>query len=83
MTPSEYNGWMIYLSNKQPDVTEIQLAVLSSLVSNGLGSKRSVDDFILSKSERTKQPTAKQHEDGTLTQLAVQASFAGVAIPMK
>lgn len=83
MTQSEFNGWMMYLNTKRPEVTEIQLAVLSSLVSNGLGSKRSVTDFIISKNETAKASTAKQHDDGTLTPIAVQASFAGVAIPMK
>jgi len=56
MPVSEYNKWLIFLKDDEPDVTEIQLAVLSTLVSNGLGGKAKVSDFILRKSEK-KTPT--------------------------
>jgi len=56
MPVSEYNKWLIFLKDNEPDVTEIQLAVLSTLVSNGLGGKAKVADFIIRKSDK-KIPT--------------------------
>ena len=52
MPTSEYNKWLIFLKDDEPDVTEIQLAVLSTLVSNGLGGKAKVKDFIISKEQK-------------------------------
>ena len=52
MPTSEYNKWLIFLKDDEPDVTEIQLAVLSTLVSNGLGGKAKVADFILRKPQK-------------------------------
>ena len=52
MPSSEYKKWLIFLQEDEPDVTEIQLAVLSTLVSNGLGGKAKVDDFILRKPQK-------------------------------
>lgn len=45
---SEFNKWVKYFAQKPPDINEIQTAVLSTLVSNGLGGKAKVDNFILS-----------------------------------
>ncbi len=56
LTTSEFNKWIAYLSFKNPDVNEIQLAVLSTLVSNGLGGKAKVNDFIVSKVAEEKKP---------------------------
>ena len=45
---SEYMGWLSYLRYEEPDVQEIQLAVLSTLVSSGLGNKKAkVDNFLI------------------------------------
>ncbi len=55
MPLSEYNKWLIFLQDDEPDVTELQLAVLSTLVSNAVGGKSKVTDFIIRKS--TKTPT--------------------------
>ncbi len=52
LSQNEYKKWILYLQHKQPEITEIQLAVLSTLVSNGLGSKSKVDEFILSKPKK-------------------------------
>lgn len=46
----EYRKWLLFLEqDEQPDVTEMQLAVLSTLVSNGLGGKAKVKDFLVRK----------------------------------
>jgi len=61
LTYKEFQGWVSYLNSKGPDVSEIQLAVLTNLVASGLGSKKSkVTDFILSKTDgkTTKPKTA-------------------------
>lgn len=60
MPQDEYYGWMTYLKNKPPDIMEQQIAVLSTLVSNGLGGKAKVTDFLLSKvtEQKPKQITA-------------------------
>ena len=55
MPQKEFNGWVLYLSEKGPDIEEIQLAVLSTLVSQGLGGKSKVEDFILSKVQEPKK----------------------------
>lgn len=49
---SEFKKWLIFLEDDEPDVTEIQLAVLSTLVSNGLGGKAKVNDFLLRKPKK-------------------------------
>lgn len=51
MPMSEYRGWISYLQEDEPDIPEIQLAVLSTLVSNGLGGKSKVSDFIIRKTK--------------------------------
>jgi hypothetical protein len=53
---SEYNKWLIFLQDDEPDVTEIQLAVLTTMVSNGLGGKGKVKDFIIRKPKVEKKP---------------------------
>ena len=60
ITYKEFQGWVSYLNSKGPDVTEVQLAVLSNLVASGLGSKNSkVTDFILSTTgEKVKPKTS-------------------------
>ena len=58
LTTKEFNDWVEYLYTKGPDVQEIQMAVLSNMVAQGLGSKKSkVDDFIISKQKPQKQTT--------------------------
>ena len=83
MTKMEFDGWMVYLMNKGPTVDEIQMAVLSSLVSNGLGSKRTVDDFLITKKATKKTKTEDVTEGVGMDKQAVRAAFAGVAVPMK
>lgn len=76
---SEYTGWLSYLSNRQPDETEVQLAVLSTLVSNGLGGKAKVDDFIINKPP--KQVITKSVN--VMSEDAVRGTFFGFAKKMK
>ena len=50
MPHSEFMGWLSYMRHEEPDVQEIQLAVLSTLVSSGLGNKKAkVDNFLIRK----------------------------------
>ncbi len=72
LTPNEYYKWVSYLSHKKPEVTEIQLAVLSTLVSNGLGGKAAVKDFLISDSGPKIQNTGGMSND------QVKAAFSGV-----
>lgn len=49
MPKDEFIKWLSYLMNKPPSVQEQQMAVLSTLVSNALGGKAKVKDFLVSK----------------------------------
>ena len=58
MPHKELMGWLSYMRYEEPDVQEIQLAVLSTLVSSGLGNKKAkVDNFLIRKRAPT-QATA-------------------------
>ncbi len=79
LTETDYQKWVSYYQYKQPEVQEIQLAVLSSMVSNGLGGKATVDDFLLSKqSSRMEDKTPK-----VMSVDEVRGAFAGFAHPME
>jgi hypothetical protein len=84
LTEKEFLGWVKYFNQKGPDTQEIQMAILMSLVSSGLGGKGKVDDFILSKTPKDKTVTNAQTTvtKGMAAQ-EVRAAFAGVATPMK
>ena len=69
----EYDQWMTYLRYKKPNVEEVQLAVLSSMVSAGLGGKGKVDDFLISNKTIKKKQKVKTAFD----------SFAAVAKPLE
>ena len=79
ITRNEFDKWMIYLQNKQPEIQEIQLAVLSTLVANGLGSKSKVHDFLISKPEKNTADTPTAGMDAA----SVRSAFSGIAVPMK
>lgn len=55
----EYNKWLLFLQDEEPDVNEIQLAVLSTLVSNALGGKSKVNDFIVRKPKQKQGTNSK------------------------
>ena len=79
LTQVDYQKWVSYFQYKQPDIQEIQLAVLSTLVSNGLGGKAKVDDFLLSKQDSRMEDKAPK----AMTEEEVRGAFAGFAIPME
>ena len=57
LTRAEYFKWISYYQNKNPEIQEIQLAVISSMIARGLGSKdSSADDFIISKMSKNTSP---------------------------
>jgi len=70
--------------HKEPDETEIQLANLTLMVAQGLGSKNSkFEDFLVNKPK--KKPSKKTEvttPDGVLSQNEVMSVFAGIATPM-
>jgi len=56
LTRSEYFRWISYYQSKNPEIEEIQLAVIASMVARGLGSKDAkAEDFIISKTTPSKQ----------------------------
>lgn len=58
MPKDEFLKWVSYIQNKPPSIEEQQLAVLSTLVSNGLGGKAKVTDFLVSKTPESKPKKA-------------------------
>ncbi len=80
MPLSEYYRWMSYFRYEEPDVEEMQLAVLSTLVSNGLGGKSKVKDFLIRQHQETTQTTGKQQG---MSSEDVKRAFMGVAIKTK
>jgi len=81
LTPTEYIGWMKYFSNKPPDIPEVQLAIISTLIANAMGSKKKakVDDFIISKQ------ISKKDKRGPLEPMPeneVRSTFAGISVRM-
>ncbi|RLA73551.1 MAG: hypothetical protein DRG30_06135 [Epsilonproteobacteria bacterium] len=66
---------MKYLNSKQPDIQEMQMAILISIVAQGLGSKTAtVDSFIIS---------GKDHTSTVQQKATAFDSFAAVARPFK
>ena len=50
MSKTEFYDWLRYFKYKQPDAPEIQMAVLTAMVAQGLGSKKAnAEDFIIHK----------------------------------
>jgi hypothetical protein len=77
LSKKEFDGWVDYLNNKQPEIQELQLATLSMLVSVGLGNKKaSVSDFIISKPRKHK---TKTEPSKVMSNNAVQAALASFA----
>ena len=58
VTKSEFLGWIKYFNQKPPEVTEVQLATIASLVSTAAGGKTKIDDFILSNKSSSKKKKA-------------------------
>ena len=71
-------AWLSYFRYDEPDIQEMQMAVLSAMVSNGLGGKAKVTDFLMRKPEKeTVSGTNVMSED------AVRSVFSGVAHKQK
>lgn len=47
MSTSELRGWAQYLSMEPVNSTEVQLALLTTVVANILGGKSSIEDFLI------------------------------------
>ena len=47
MSINELNSWSEYLSLEPSNSIEIQLALLTTVVANMMGGKKSVDDFLI------------------------------------
>lgn len=74
----EYQKWISYFTYKEPDVQETQMAFLMSMVSSGLGGKGKVEDFLISKPQKT----AKKDTLEVMGADDVKAVFAGFAHTM-
>jgi hypothetical protein len=48
MTAQEFEEWKVYMAYEPYNPLELQLASLLTMMSNYLGSKRKVDDFMVS-----------------------------------
>ena len=69
-------NWVTYLNTKDPDIQEIQMAVLSLQVSSGLGAKNpKLEDFLISGKKKQSQTTKKP--------LTAFDSFAAIATDFK
>ena len=67
-------AWLSYFRYDEPDVQEMQLAVLSTLVSNGLGGKAKVTDFLIRKPDNPTVSIGKE-----MSPDAVKSVFSGIA----
>ena len=55
MTKSESLKWLSFFYHKEPEPLEVQIAVLSAMVANGLGAKKAkAEDFIISPVKKKK-----------------------------
>jgi hypothetical protein len=82
ISQKEFHMWLRYFANKDPDETEIQLANLTLMVAQGLGSKKAkFEDFLINKPTK-KEATKAKTPDGILSQNEVMSVFAGIAIPL-
>ena len=78
LTKKEYHQWIAYFNQKQPDVQEMQMAILTSMVAQGLGSKKAqMNDFLIHKLKPT------DNELKPLPMGDIEAVFASFAKPMK
>ena len=77
ITQTEFTKWIAYYTYQEPDEHEIQLAVLSNMISAALGSKKTkVEDYLVRK------PAGQQRGKRTLKALGndkIKNTFAGFA----
>ncbi len=77
MPMDEYKDWLSYFFYKEAEVTEVQLAVLSTMVSNGLGGKGKVDDFLITDKMQKAALPKKKTSQGMGSE-DVRAAFGGM-----
>ncbi len=77
---TEYRKWLSYLQYQEPDTQEIQLAVLSTIVSNALGGKSKVKDYLINKPEERLEQRRLRTKGMSASQVA--AVFSGVTKKM-
>ncbi len=79
LTSTEYMGWVQYFEHKPPDIPEVQLAIISTLIANAMGSKRKskVSDFIISKQVEKQERKLRPMEDNE-----IRSTFATVSVRM-
>lgn len=75
MPQTEFIQWIAYLNNKGPDITEQQLAVLTTVAANAMGGKHKVTDFLVSK--RTEHQSSSSPKP--LDMAGVRGAFNGIA----
>ena len=77
LTVEEYQKWVSYFTYQEPDVPEIQMAVLSNMVAAGLGAKKTkIDNFLVRKNniENYVRPGLKPMSDKDI--MGVFSGFA-------
>ncbi len=76
LTQKEFFGWVKYFNTREPDAQEIQMAVLSNIVSGALGGKSKIEDFLIHKTHKS------QDSLRPMSAKEVAGVFAGVAKKM-
>ena len=96
LSNKEFYGWLAYFEEPTPDIPEIQMATMSLLVAQGLGSKDAKHtDFLIRKpelkigsnkpflAEDTTSKESQRPANGTMSQNEVMSIFAGMATPLE
>ncbi len=92
LTRSEFLKWLAYFRDKPADANEVQMAVLTSLVSAAMGNKKvKMSDFMITKDRpKNKKSTilltddpASSIEAHALPLSEVKSFFGAMATPMK
>ncbi len=82
MGKTEYYDWLRYFKYKTPDSLEIQMAVLTAMVAQGLGSKKvTAEDFIIHKEYGAAVGEASTPHE--MSSDEVQSFFGMIATPME
>ena len=84
ITKTEYLKWLSYHKYKAPDPTEIQLAVISAMIAQGLGSKDSTaEDFLLHKRKVQEAREAEANDTPEMNPNEVESFFGMLSTPME
>ena len=83
LSDEEFHGWVAYLNHEGPDVTEMQLAQIAHIISQGLGAKNAkYEDYLIRKPKKFTTKKEAATPNGLLSKNEVQSVFAGIAVPM-